>query len=158
YTSGSTGRPKGVLVTHANVLRLFEQTEPWFGFTREDVWVLFHAYGFDVSVWEIWGALLHGGRLVIAPDDVRRDPRAFWALVEREGVTILCQTPSAFRELARADALGAGPSRSSLRYVIFAGESLDMRTLGPWIERHGDEAPRLCNMYGITETTVHVTY
>src|SRR5699024_3361841 len=98
YTSGSTGRPKGVLVTHANVVRLFTATERWFSFGASDVWTLFHSAAFDFSVWELWGALLYGGRLVIVPHDVSRAPQAFHALVRREGVTVLNQTPSALKQ------------------------------------------------------------
>ncbi|WP_197360040.1 AMP-binding protein, partial [Ralstonia solanacearum] len=60
YTSGSTGRPKGVLVEHRQVARLFASTQQWFGFGAEDVWTLFHSFAFDFSVWEVFGALLHG--------------------------------------------------------------------------------------------------
>ncbi|HYH80464.1 MAG TPA: amino acid adenylation domain-containing protein, partial [Longimicrobium sp.] len=161
YTSGSTGRPKGVEVTHANAARLFAATEAWFGFDAGDVWTLFHSYAFDFSVWEIWGALLYGGRLVVVPFDVSRNPDAFLALVEREGVTVLNQTPSAFRQLMHADEVAAagGAARPlSLRAVIFGGEALDPASLRGWVERRGDDRPVLVNMYGITETTVHVTY
>jgi amino acid adenylation domain-containing protein/non-ribosomal peptide synthase protein (TIGR01720 family) len=157
YTSGSTGRPKGVLVTHANVSRLLTSTEPLFGFGAGDVWTLFHSYAFDFSVWEIWGALLYGGRLVVLPYWISRTPNAFRDLLSAEGVTILNQTPSAFRQLAEADAAGGQPPLS-LRAIIFGGEALDPRSLRPWFDRHGDERPQLINMFGITETTVHVTY
>ncbi|HEX5727322.1 MAG TPA: amino acid adenylation domain-containing protein, partial [Longimicrobiaceae bacterium] len=161
YTSGSTGKPKGVEVTHANVVRLFSATDHWFGFGAQDVWTLFHSYAFDFSVWEIWGALLYGGRLVVVPFDVSRSPEEFYALLEREAVTVLNQTPSAFRQLMRADeeAAARGEMRDlALRHVVFGGEALEPATLRGWVERRGDEAPRLVNMYGITETTVHVTY
>ncbi len=157
YTSGSTGRPKGVVVTHANVLRLFDATRDWFGFGADDVWTLFHSCAFDFSVWEIWGALLHGGRLVVVPWETSRDPEAFRALLGREAVTVLNQTPSAFRQLVRADE-GAPADDLALRWVVFGGEALEPRSLKPWFDRHGDQRPRLVNMYGITETTVHVTY
>ncbi len=157
YTSGSTGRPKGVVVTHASVVRLFQATEEWFGFGPDDVWTLFHSYAFDFSVWEIWGALLYGGRLVVVPWETSRSPEAFYDLLVREGVTVLSQTPSAFRQLDRAEeARGAAPELA-LRLVVFGGEALEPRTLRGWMERHGEEEPRLVNMYGITETTVHVT-
>lgn len=156
YTSGSTGVPKGTLVTHGNVLRLFRETERWFHFGPEDVWTLFHSPAFDFSVWEIWGALLYGGRLVVVPYGVSRSPRDFHALLRDEGVTILNQTPSAFRQLARVAV--DHPSRLALRVVVFGGEALNLESLRPWFERFGDERPRLVNMYGITETTVHVTY
>ncbi|HJX29557.1 MAG TPA: amino acid adenylation domain-containing protein, partial [Thermoanaerobaculia bacterium] len=155
YTSGSTGRPKGVLVTHANVTRLFAATDPWYGFSADDVWTLFHSYAFDFSVWELWGPLLHGGRLVIVPYWVSRSPEAFFRLLVTERVTVLNQTPSAFRQLIWAD---DGSPDLALRWVIFGGEALELASLAPWFDRHGDERPRLVNMYGITETTVHVTY
>ncbi len=159
YTSGSTGKPKGVQVTHANVVRLFAATDAWFGFGAHDVWTLFHSYAFDFSVWEIWGALLHGGRLVVVPSLVARSPRDFHRLLAEEGVTVLNQTPSAFRTLSQADLdSGIGAPALRLRLVIFGGEMLDPQSLRPWVERYGDERPRLVNMYGITETTVHVTY
>ncbi|MEE4418125.1 amino acid adenylation domain-containing protein [Streptomyces bugieae] len=162
YTSGSTGEPKGTLVPHRNVARLFTATEPWFGFGEDDVWTLFHSYAFDFSVWELWGALAHGGRLVIVPHEVSRAPEDFLALLRTEGVTVLNQTPSAFALLQRedlraADAPPGAGARLALRYVVFGGEALDPRALRPWFERHPD-GPQLVNMYGITETTVHVTY
>ncbi len=155
YTSGSTGQPKGCCITHRNVTRLFETTSGWFHFGARDVWTMFHSVAFDFSVWEIWGALLHGGRLVVVPHDISRSPDAFHSLLVRERVTVLNQTPSAFRPLIAADATGGS---LSLRLIIFGGEALDMRALGPWFARHGDARPQLVNMYGITETTVHVTY
>ena len=159
YTSGSTGKPKGVQVTHANVVRLFDATGEWFGFGADDVWTLFHSCAFDFSVWEIWGALLYGGRLVVVPFYTTRSPEDFHRLLVDEGVTVLSQTPSAFRQLVQADlASGVHPSALRLRHVVFGGEALDPHSLRPWIERHGDERPRLVNMYGITETTVHVTF
>jgi amino acid adenylation domain-containing protein len=157
YTSGSTGMPKGCLVTQENVTRLFAATEPWFHFGPSDVWTLFHSSAFDFSVWEIFGALLYGGRLVIVPHMVSRSASAFRELLLRERVTVLNQTPSAFRQLIQADA--AEPKADfALRNVIFGGEALEFQSLRPWFERHGDRRPQCINMYGITETTVHVTY
>ncbi|MFI9235091.1 amino acid adenylation domain-containing protein [Streptomyces sp. NPDC053079] len=157
YTSGSTGRPKGVPVTHHNVARLFSATDHWFGFDEKDVWTLFHSYAFDFSVWELWGALLHGGRLVVVPHLVSRDPRAFLGLLADEGVTVLNQTPSAFYQLMAADKEHPG-RELALRYVVFGGEALELGRLDDWYDRHADDAPTLVNMYGITETTVHVSY
>jgi amino acid adenylation domain-containing protein len=157
YTSGSTGNPKGVVIPHANVVRLFTATEAWFNFGPQDVWTLFHSYAFDFSVWEIWGALLYGGRLVVVPYFVSRSPGAFHELLHGEGVTVLNQTPSAFRQLIRVEEEGERPPLS-LRCVIFGGEALEPYHLRPWVDRHGDRTPELVNMYGITETTVHVTY
>jgi amino acid adenylation domain-containing protein len=158
YTSGSTGKPKGTRVTHYNVVRLMQATEPWYGFNEKDVWTFFHSHAFDFSVWELWGALLYGGRVVIVPYLASRSPEEFYELMISEGVTVLNQTPSAFKQLMQAETrLGAG-QKTALRYVIFGGEALEMQSLAPWFERHGDQQPKLINMYGITETTVHVTY
>ncbi|WP_445179056.1 non-ribosomal peptide synthetase [Pseudomonas sp. McL0111] len=158
YTSGSTGKPKGTLLAHDNVLRLFEATDGWFGFGAEDRWTLFHSYAFDFSVWEIFGALLHGGRLVIVPHTVSRSPQEFYELLCRERITVLNQTPSAFKQLMQVACDTPQAQQPSLRYVVFGGEALEVRSLRPWFERFGDSAPQLINMYGITETTVHVTY
>jgi len=158
YTSGSTGKPKGVVVTHGHVIRLFEATQSWFNFGPDDVWTLFHSYAFDFSVWELWGALLYGGRLVVVPYMVSRSPEAFCDLLSVEKVTVLNQTPSAFRQLMRVDENSDASRNLALRLVIFGGEALDIAGLKSWFERHGDRQPQLVNMYGITETTVHVTY
>jgi amino acid adenylation domain-containing protein len=157
YTSGSTGQPKGTAVEHRQVSRLFAATERWFGFSPRDVWTLFHSPAFDFSVWEMWGALLYGGRLVVVPHLVSRSPREFLSLLCREQVTVLNQTPSAFRQLIAADGDQA-PAALALRTIILGGEALEPGSLRPWLERYGDEHPELVNMYGITETTVHVTY
>ena len=157
YTSGSTGRPKGVQITHYNVTRLFDATDAWFHFDRHDVWTLFHSYAFDFSVWELWGALLYGGRVVVVPYWVSRSPEAFRDLLVNERVSVLNQTPAAFGQLINAD-LSSPKADYALRYVIFGGEALELQALRPWFERYGDEQPLLVNMYGITETTVHVTY
>lgn len=156
YTSGTTGRPKGVQITHRNVARLFTATDHWYKFNASDVWPLFHSFAFDVSVWEIWGAFLYGGRLVVVPYLVSRSPSEFRDLLVDEGITVLNQTPSAFRSFMQADASATRPL--SLRFVIFAGEALDIQSLRPWFERYGDAVPQLVNKYGITETTVHSTY
>jgi amino acid adenylation domain-containing protein len=157
YTSGSTGKPKGVMVTHRNVVRLLTQTEQWFHFNSNDVWTMFHSIAFDFSVWEIWGCLLTGGRLVIVPFAVSRSPRDFYDLLSAEKVTVLNQTPSAFSMLVQVEQ-NASVLPLHLRFVIFGGEALQYRKLAPWFTRHGDATPQLINMYGITETTVHVTY
>ncbi|BBJ37308.1 hypothetical protein SSPO_000260 [Streptomyces antimycoticus] len=159
YTSGSTGTPKGVVVPHHNVVRLFTATRDRFGFTEQDTWTLCHSYAFDFSVWEMWGALLHGGRLVIVPQDVVRSPEDLLDLLVREQVTVLSQTPSAFYALMRADRQApATGDRLSLRHVVMGGEALDLGRIREWHTRHPHGAPRVVNMYGTTETTVHVTH
>jgi amino acid adenylation domain-containing protein/non-ribosomal peptide synthase protein (TIGR01720 family) len=157
YTSGSTGRPKGAQLSHANVVRLLQSTHAWFGFDERDVWTLFHSYAFDFSVWEIFGALCHGGTLMIVPFLVSRSPRDMLQLLRDERVTVFNQTPSAFTQLLQVPELDE-TGDLSLRLVIFGGEALEPESLRRWIDRFGDERPRLVNMYGITETTVHVTY
>ncbi|MEV6910702.1 amino acid adenylation domain-containing protein [Amycolatopsis sp. NPDC051071] len=155
YTSGSTGQPKGVLVTHRNVARLFDTTATSFGFDENDVWTLFHSYAFDFSVWELWGSLLHGGKLVVVPREITRSPAEFVRLVREQRVTVLNQTPSAFSQFIAADR--ETPGENSLRYVVFGGEALKLARLANWYEAH-PAGPALVNMYGITETTVHVTH
>ncbi|MBE1491976.1 non-ribosomal peptide synthetase [Plantactinospora soyae] len=159
YTSGSTGRPKGVCLTHANVLRLLTVAETHYQFSASDVWPLFHSYAFDVSVWELWGALLYGGRLVVVPREVTRLPDEFLDLLVRERVTVLNQTPSAFRALV-GFARDGDPRLAALRLraVVFAGEKLEMAELAPWTDQFGLDRPALLNMYGITETTVHSSF
>jgi acyl-coenzyme A synthetase/AMP-(fatty) acid ligase/acyl carrier protein len=146
------------MVSHAQVVRLFTATQPWFHFDQYDVWTFFHSFAFDFSVWEIWGALLHGGRLVVVPYWVSRSPEAFYDLLISENVTVLNQTPSAFYQLIQAEQALPAAAAPSLRLVIFGGEALELQKLKPWFERHKDNRQQLVNMYGITETTVHVTY
>ncbi|MFC6338666.1 non-ribosomal peptide synthetase [Pseudomonas karstica] len=156
YTSGSTGLPKGVMVEHRNVARLFSATQPWFDFGPQDIWALFHSFAFDFSVWEIWGALTHGGRLLVVPQLISRSPADCYALLCEAGVTVLNQTPSAFRQLIAAQ--GDSGLSHNVRQVIFGGEALDTGMLKPWYTREANAHTQLVNMYGITETTVHVTY
>ncbi|WP_460410801.1 MULTISPECIES: amino acid adenylation domain-containing protein [unclassified Pseudomonas] len=156
YTSGSTGLPKGVMVEHRNVARLFSATHDWFQFNPQDIGVLFHSFAFDFSVWEIWAALAFGGQLLLVPQAVSRSPDDCYALLCQTGVTVLNQTPSAFRQLIAAQ--GRSQLQHSLREVVFGGEALEPGLLKPWYARVGNAGTRLVNMYGITETTVHVTY
>ena len=155
YTSGSTGQPKGVVVPHGNVTRLLAATRDGFGLGPYDVWTQFHSAAFDFSVWEIWGCLMTGGRLVLVPYGVSRAPERFAALLAAERVTVLSQTPSAFSQLSDVDI--EHPVPASVRLVVFGGEPLDPAPLRPWFDRHPESTCRLVNMYGITETTVHVT-
>ncbi|MEM9292773.1 MAG: amino acid adenylation domain-containing protein [Acidobacteriota bacterium] len=157
FTSGSTGRPKGVMVPHGAVLALLGSCEDWLAPGAEDRWSVFHSLAFDFSVWEIWGALAFGGRAVMVSRDVARSPALFLDLLESEGVSVLSQTPGAFRRLDSADAdRGAGaPALTALRAITFGGEALDPGQLRSWRSRR--PAVELINLYGITETTVHVT-
>lgn len=157
YTSGSTGRPKGVLIPHYNVVRLFKETEKWYGFNEKDVWTMFHSFAFDFSVWEIWGALLFGGKLIVIPYEVSRSFRNVYELLEKEKVTVFNQTPTAFNQILNVED-EEGVRNLNLRYIIFGGEALNLRSLKNWFEHHREEKTQLVNMYGITETTVHVTY
>ncbi|GHJ41525.1 amino acid adenylation domain-containing protein [Streptomyces sp. TS71-3] len=155
YTSGSTGRPKGVAVPHRNVGALLAATTADLGLGPSDTWTLFHSSAFDFSVWETWGALLTGGHLVVVPYFVSRSPEEFHDLLVRHRVTVLNQTPSAFTGLAEADL--RSPAGLQVRLVVFGGEPLDARILRDWFRRHPGTRCRVVNMYGITETTVHVT-
>ncbi|EJV76903.1 non-ribosomal peptide synthetase [Bacillus cereus] len=158
YTSGSTGNPKGVMIEHHNVIRLFKSMDCWYQFNEKDTWTLFHSYAFDFSVWEIWGALLYGGKLVVVPYWISRSPKDFYQLLVDAEVTVLNQTPSAFRQLIQVCEQEDENKNLQLRYVIFGGEALEPISLLPWFQRYGEKKPQLINMYGITETTVHVTY
>jgi amino acid adenylation domain-containing protein len=156
YTSGSTGRPKGVIVTQRNLSRLIACGAAAFELDASDIWTLFHTAAFDFSVWEMWGCWLTGGRLVVVPYAVSRAPDAFHALLERTQTTVLNQTPSAF-DLWQSIVIGAPDDRLALRLIIFGGEALDPTRLASWLARPASRRPALVNMYGITETTVHVT-
>ena len=156
YTSGSTGNPKGVMVTHANVNRLFQSAQAGFSFDNNDVWTLFHSYAFDFSVWEIWGALFYGGHLVVVPQAVTQDPVQLYDLLIAQGVTVFNQTPSSFYSFSEVAC--QKKAISTLRYIVFGGEALNLAKLAPWYQSYSDKQPQLVNMYGITETTVHVTY
>ncbi|MFI1979962.1 amino acid adenylation domain-containing protein [Streptomyces wedmorensis] len=157
FTSGSTGTPKGVEVTHRNVTRLMAVTSGLYELGPDDVWTMLHSFAFDFSVWEMWGALLFGGRLVVVDDDKARAPDELLRLIDDEGVTVLSQTPSALAALISADEQQQA-SLDRLRLVVLGGERLDPASLGAWFARRGDAQPLVVNMYGITETTVHVTY
>lgn len=157
YTSGSTGRPKGVVVPHSAVVALLANTRPDMEFGPDDVWVQFHSYSFDFAVWELWGALAHGGELLVPDYGLTRSPVDFHRLVRERGVTVLNQTPSAFYQFIEADRHAGAPA-TALRRIIFGGEALDPVRLRGWVERYGTASPELVNMYGITETTVHVTH
>jgi amino acid adenylation domain-containing protein/non-ribosomal peptide synthase protein (TIGR01720 family) len=161
YTSGSTGRPKGVVVSHRDLATLLANAAERFDFGPDDVWTMFHSYAFDFAVWEIWGALLSGGRVVVIDADTTHDPRALVQTVAAQGVTVLSQTPSAFYGFAEAEReyrdAGCAAGELALRYIVFGGEALDASRLADWFARRRGAAPKLVNMYGITETTVHVT-
>ncbi|AKK28963.1 non-ribosomal peptide synthetase [Mycobacterium sp. EPa45] len=158
YTSGTTGTPKGVAIPHRNVIQLLQTLDDDMDLTGL-AWSQCHSLAFDFSVWEIWGALLYGGRVVVVPDAVVRSPEDLHALLVSERVGVLSQTPSAFYALQTADAahpeLGA---RLKLEAVVFGGEALEPQRMRSWLENHPPGSPRLINMYGITETTVHASF
>ncbi len=156
YTSGSTGKPKGVMVEHKNVVRLLINDDNLFDFTNEDVWTMFHSFCFDFSVWEMYGALLYGGKLVVVPKLTAQNPAEYLKLLKKEKVTVLNQTPTAFYNLINEEMNCAGNGAESIRYIIFGGEALKPSALKYWWQKYSQT--KFINMYGITETTVHVTY
>ncbi len=157
HVGGSTGRPKGVEITHRDVVTLMDTAATDFEFLASDVWTMFHSYAFDFSVWEMWGGpLLTGARLLIVDRELARDPRAFVDLLAAERVTVLSQTPSAFYQLI--DARREADRDLALRYVVFGGEALSFDQVRRWFDEDPSDSARLVNMYGITETTVHVSF
>ncbi len=155
YTSGTTGKPKGTLIEHKNVVRLLFNDNNLFDFSSHDTWTLFHSFCFDFSVWEMYGALLYGGKLVIVPSLTAKSPAAFLELLKDNQVTILNQTPTYFYQVIQEE-LAQSSTELSLRKIIFGGEALSPSLLKNWRAKYPDV--QLINMYGITETTVHVTY
>jgi amino acid adenylation domain-containing protein len=160
YTSGSTGKPKGVMVEHAQVTRLFTATTTTslYDFSEHDTWTMLHSFAFDFSVWEIWGALLFGGKLALFSHEIVRSSQELYRAICEQNVTVLNVTPSAFRSMIEVHAREDGLQNNSLRYVILGGEALAPAILRPWFTTHGQDRPQVVNMYGITETTVHVTH
>lgn len=155
YTSGTTGKPKGVMIQHYNVVRLMFNDKMPFEFSENDIWTMFHSYCFDFSVWEMYGALLYGGKLVIVPEALTKDFKQYLELLKKEEVTVLNQTPTAFNNLISIET-NLSTNDLSLRYIIFGGEALKPRVLAEWKNKYPQT--KIINMYGITETTVHVTY
>lgn len=158
YTSGSTGQPKGCEITQRNVVRLFRNADFDFDFDHNDVWIVAHSFCFDFSVWEMYGALLNGASVVIPAAAEVRNVEAFTALVARHKVSVLNQTPAAFYQFSKAALKTPAPDLQALRLVIFGGDSLACKRLAPWVETYPTSRVKLVNMYGITETTVHLTY
>ncbi|MGV9669263.1 amino acid adenylation domain-containing protein [Gordonia sp. NPDC003504] len=156
HTSGSTGDPKGVVVSRDNLAAMLGATLTEIGAGPADVWSWAHSYAFDFSVWEVFGALASGGTIVVLDRDTVRDPWQLATALDTHAVTVLSQTPTAFARLADPTIAATLPSAlPALRCVVFGGEPLRPPTLRDWAATH--PAVRLINMYGITETTVHLT-
>ncbi|MCB5180576.1 amino acid adenylation domain-containing protein [Streptomyces antimicrobicus] len=157
YTSGTTGRPKGVLVPHGAAATLFAAAQGPFAFDEYDSWLLFHSIAFDFSVWEIWGPLATGARLVVLPPGTSRSPEACMHFIADEGITVLSQTPTAFSAMTSI-VLRDQFALPALRYVVFGGEKLTPETVRPWAKQFGLSSPVLVNMYGVTEAAVLSTF
>lgn len=155
YTSGTTGKPKGTLIEHKNVVRLLFNSKNLFDFNNTDTWSFFHSFCFDFSVWEMYGALLYGGKLVIVPQLTAKNPEQFLQLLKSQSVTILNQTPTYFYQLLQEE-MKDKRAELKLRKIIFGGEALSPSLLKEWKIKY--PSTQLINMYGITETTVHVTF
>ena len=157
YTSGTTGNPKGVAISHFNVTRLMLATQPKFSFNEKDIWTLLHSYAFDFSVWEIWGALFHGAKLLLLPSEIKKSMEDLVDLVIKEKVTVLNITPPAFYYFVQIEHTFDIPQLVNLRYIIFGGAALNTEILKQWFSRYPERKPQCVNMFGITETTVHAT-
>ncbi len=142
YTSGTTGVPKGVAITHHNLAHVAQSTPTHL--PAAQVWTQCHSFAFDFSVWEIWAALLGGGRLVIVPEEVTGSPDDFHALLVREQVNVLTQTPSAVAALS--------PQGLESVAVLLGGEACPAEMVDQW-------APGrvMVNAYGPTEATVYAS-
>ncbi len=157
FTSGSTGEPNGVMVTHGNVANLFGPVCDQLGFDSQDIWSMFHSCSFGFSVWEVWGAFVHGATLAIVPEDIRNDPDALVDMLGQQQVTVLSQTPSAFRQLLVSGSFRRMRDLDRLRLVAFSGEAVDTADLHTWFGVHKASGPRLANTYAITETAGRIT-
>ncbi|KAF9083914.1 hypothetical protein BGX27_003971, partial [Mortierella sp. AM989] len=158
YTSGSTGKPKGVMVEHAQVTRLFDATAAWYKFNSSDTWLMTHTFCFDASVWDIWGALNRGCKLVISPQNITRSPKDLNSLIHKHGVTVLHMTPSAFRPLIRLQSKSQHNLRNRLNYIFLGGEALEPAILQSWYDIPSTNSPQVVNVYGPTEITVHASH
>lgn len=155
YTSGSTGTPKGVMLKHRNVVRLIKNENFQFDFNENDVWTMFHSVAFDFSVWELYGSLLYGSKLILVPELTAKDPNKFLQLLRDEKVSVLNQTPTYFYNLLDRELLNEN-NDLVVRYIIYGGEALKPNLVKPWKDKY--PFTKIINMYGITETTVHVTF
>ncbi|MGD8823018.1 MAG: amino acid adenylation domain-containing protein, partial [Anaerolineales bacterium] len=158
YTSGSTGQPKGALIAHSNVIQLFEGSEESCRFGPDDTWALFHSFTFDFSVWELFGALFYGGRLIVIPVSMRRSLDTYFKKVVFKRLTILAMIPPLFFEAALMPQFFDRLAGSKLRHIFLGGDVLDVSKLAPFFQRDGAKPIRITNVYGPTETTVFVTW
>jgi aspartate racemase len=150
YTSGSTGRPKGVAVSHRAIARLVLNTD-YAELDASDRIAQVSNCSFDAATFEIWGALLHGARLVIIPKEVLLAPREFAAVLREHEISAMFLTTALFNQVARE----VPDAFASLTHLLFGGEAVDPR----WVEAVLSHGPprRLLHVYGPTESTTFAT-
>jgi non-ribosomal peptide synthetase component F len=159
YPTAVTAQSNGVCITHANVVRLMRAAQEHYSFDESDAWTLLHSYADEVSPFEVWGALLNGGRLVVAPLGAAGSPDELLDLLVAHRTTVLCPPPSTFRTLA--DAAAAGDPRIadlSLRAVVLRGQGLAADPLRSWLDRRGPGRTALAGRYGPSEVGGYATH
>ncbi|PPA82420.1 non-ribosomal peptide synthetase [Brevibacillus laterosporus] len=151
YTSGSTGEPKGILTTHQNIIKTVINNG-YIEITPADCLLQLSNYAFDGSTFEIYGALLHGATLVLAPKETVLNMNELARLIKKEQVTVSFMTTALFNTLVDLDIT----CFQSVRKVLFGGELASVKHVLKALDYLGEH--RIINVYGPTESTVYATY